>query len=64
MSEEKVLGLNKSLGFPNGEVMVAAELSGSLVLFYRKVVVIALQSKLRSHIDVILSCDNLSSRQW
>jgi hypothetical protein len=64
LSEERIGALMKSLGFPNGEVVAANGLSGGLALFWRRDIIVSLQSKSRSHIDVILSCANLKVRQW
>jgi hypothetical protein len=64
LAEERALGVMKALGFPNGEVVSADGLSGGLALFWRRDVVVSLQSKSRSHIDVLLASDSLSSRQW
>lgn len=36
MTEGKAVGLQKALGFPNGEVVAAAGLSGGLALFWRR----------------------------
>jgi hypothetical protein len=63
MTEERSWGLMKALGYPNGEVVAATGLSGGLALFWRRDVMVALQSKSRSHIDVVLSCDNFHGRQ-
>jgi hypothetical protein len=63
MTEERSWGLMKALGYPNGEVVAATGLSGGLALFWRMNVMVALQSKSRSHIDVVLSCDNFYGRQ-
>jgi hypothetical protein len=63
MTEERSWGLMKALGYPNGEVVATTGLSGGLALFWRRDVMVALQSKSRSHIDVVLSCDNFHGRQ-
>jgi hypothetical protein len=64
LSEERTWGLMKSLGFPNGEVVAATGLSGGLAMFWRRDTTVALQSKSRSHIDVVLSCYILYGRDW
>jgi hypothetical protein len=64
MNEERALGVMKALGFSNGEVVAAGGLSGGLALFWRRDVVVALQSKSRSHIDVHLSNDLLGLWSW
>jgi hypothetical protein len=64
LSEERALSLGGSLGFPNGEAVLSVGLSGGLALFWRRDVTVGLQSKSRSHIDVILSTDNLGVMQW
>jgi hypothetical protein len=64
LAEERALGVMKALGFPNGEVVSADGLSGGLALFWRRYVVVSLERKSRSHIDVLLASDSLSSQQW
>jgi hypothetical protein len=64
MSEERAWELGRSLDFQNGEVVASVGLSGALALFWRLGVTTMLQSKSRSHIDVILTCDSLRAKQW
>jgi hypothetical protein len=64
MTEQRTLEVQRSLGFSNGEVRAASGLSGGLALFWMKGVMVALQSKSHSHIDVVLSSDNLRPQQW
>lgn len=59
MNEERALGLQRNLGFPNAIVVKSEGLSGGLMLLWRRDVVVAELSKSRSHIDVLLSCDHL-----
>jgi hypothetical protein len=44
MTEERMWGLMKSLGFPNGEVVAASGLSGGMSLFWRRDIIVSLQS--------------------
>lgn len=64
MGEERALGLQRSLGFPNAIVVKLEGLSGGLMLLWQRCVVVAELSKSKSHIDVLLSCDKLRSVQW
>ncbi|KAG2539975.1 hypothetical protein PVAP13_9NG509928 [Panicum virgatum] len=59
MGEERALGLKRDLGFPNAIIVKSEGLSGGLALLWRHDVTVAEVSKLRSHIDVMLSCDRL-----
>jgi hypothetical protein len=64
MSRDRALGLKGELGFPNGDAVAAVGLSGGLALFWRRDVIVAIQNMSKSHIDVVLSCDLLPTRQW
>ena len=64
MNEERARGVQRALGFPNAIVVKSEGRSGGLILMWRGDVVVAEQSKSRSHIDVLLSCVNLSVVQW
>ena len=59
MGEERALGLKRDLGFPNAIIVKSEGLSGGLALLWRHDVTVAEVSKSRSHIDVMLSCDQL-----
>lgn len=59
--EECALGLRHRLGFPNG---IAVGAVGGLALFCRGDVIVASQSKSKSHIDVLLSCATVGVQQW
>jgi hypothetical protein len=62
MTRDRALGLQRELGFPNGEAVAATGLSGGLALFWRRDVTVAVQTMSKSHIDVVLSCDALPVR--
>jgi hypothetical protein len=62
MTEERTSELQHALGFSNGEVIAMSGLSGGLALFWMKDVMVALQNKSLSHIDILLSCHNLITR--
>jgi hypothetical protein len=64
MMKERTVELQRSLGFPNGEIVATTGLSRGLALFWRTDMLVALQSKSRSHIDVVISCDILRTKQW
>lgn len=64
LEEEKALDLKRSLGFPNGLAVAARGLSGGLALFWRGDIIVTLQNKSKSHIDVIVSSDTVGIRQW
>ena len=64
MGDERALGLQRKLGFPNAIVVKSEGLSGGLLLLWQRSVVVVELSKSRSHIDVLLSCDNLRISQW
>ena len=63
MGEERALGLKHDLGFPNAIIVKSEVLSGGLALLWRHDVTVAEVSKSRSHIDVMLSCDQLRISQ-
>lgn len=44
--------------------MAAAGLRGGLALFWRRDVTVAFQTMSKSHVDVVLSCDVMRTRQW
>lgn len=64
MGLERAQGLQRNLGFPNVIVVDSQGLSGGLMLLWHGDVVITEQSKSRSHVDVLLSCDKLRISQW
>jgi hypothetical protein len=63
-TRDRALGLQKELGFLNGEAVVAVGLSGGLALFWRRDVTLAVQTMSKFHIDVVLPYDELPVRQW
>ena len=64
MSEVRARELQRRTGFPNGHVVPAERLSGGLALFWRRGVLVAAQSMSKSHIDVVISCDELGEKHW
>jgi hypothetical protein len=64
LSRDRALELRREFGFPNGEAVSPAGQSGGLALFWRRDVPVMTQSMSKSHIDVVLSCDTLSPKQW
>lgn len=63
LSKDRALGLQRALGFPNGHAVPAEGLSGGLALFWRRGLVVVAQTMSRSHIDVVVSCDELAVKQ-
>jgi hypothetical protein len=64
MHRDRVMNLKQLLGFQNAEVVSSLGQSGGLMLLWRGDVTVAIQSMLRSHIDVLLTYDRLGNRQW
>lgn len=64
MNKDRAMCLKKKLGFPNGAAVGAQGLGGGLALFWRRDVVVDLQTMSKSHIDVVLSCELLDGQRW
>ena len=64
MEKNHALGLKHRLGFPNSVAVGAVGQSGGLALFWWREVMVELQNLSKSHIDVLISCDELDNKQW
>lgn len=64
LSKDRAHELQRMLGFLNGHVVPSEGLSGGLALFWKKGIVVFAQTMSRSHIDIVISCDELEVKQW